>query len=111
MMKKVSGCGVGVNAVLLAVVALMILVEAIPMAEAVTCSPEELSPCLGTVSSFAPPSRTCCQKVREQRPCLCGYLQSPILRHYITAPGIRWVLSSCGFPSQLVTHPTFTCTL
>ncbi|KAK7255022.1 hypothetical protein RIF29_28423 [Crotalaria pallida] len=80
------------------VLALVLLVEVSPFAEGVTCSPVELSPCLGAITSSSPPSATCCQKVREQRPCLCGYLKNPSLRQYVNSPGARRVASSCGVP-------------
>ena len=92
MMKKVCG-----GFALIVLVALVLLVIP-PMAEAVTCSPVELSPCLGAITSSSPPSTTCCQKVREQRPCLCGYLKNPSLRPYVNSPGSRRVASSCGVP-------------
>ncbi|XP_061338367.1 non-specific lipid-transfer protein 2-like [Gastrolobium bilobum] len=95
MMKKVSNCGVAVCAVVLVAVVMM---EVAHMAEAVTCNPVELSPCLGAITNSSPPSSTCCQKVREQRPCLCGYLQNPTLRQYVNSPGSRRVSTSCGVP-------------
>ncbi|KAJ1418058.1 Bifunctional inhibitor/plant lipid transfer protein/seed storage helical domain [Sesbania bispinosa] len=93
-MKKVS-----VSAVVLVAVVAVLLVVVTPMGEAVlmNCIPEEMfSPCL--VASMSPPSRTCCQKVKEQRRCLCGYLQSPSLRQYLIAPGAKWIMTSCGVP-------------
>ncbi|KAL2335760.1 hypothetical protein Fmac_016973 [Flemingia macrophylla] len=90
-MKKVCGFAT-------VVVAVLLLVEVIPEAESVTCSPVELSPCLGSITSSSPPSSTCCQKAREQRPCLCGYLKNPSLRQYVNTPGAKRVASSCGVP-------------
>ncbi|KAL1361275.1 hypothetical protein HN51_068199 [Arachis hypogaea] len=89
MMKKV--CAV-------LVVALMVLVEVAPMAEAVTCTPTELSPCLGAITGGSPPSSVCCQKLRAQKPCLCNYIKNPALRTYVNSPGARRVASSCGVP-------------
>ncbi|KAK7381443.1 hypothetical protein VNO78_34135 [Psophocarpus tetragonolobus] len=91
-MKK--GCVFAVVVVVVGVVSGSI----IPKAEAVSCNPVELSPCLGAITSSSPPSTTCCQKVREQRPCLCGYLKNPSLRQYFNSPGSRRVASSCGVP-------------
>ncbi|KAG4911437.1 hypothetical protein JHK84_051913 [Glycine max] len=88
----------GIMLITRVVMAALFLVEMSPMAEAVTCSPVELSPCLGAITSSSPPSTTCCQKVREQRPCLCGYLKNPSLRPYVNSPGSRRVASSCGVP-------------
>ncbi|PKI56761.1 hypothetical protein CRG98_022822 [Punica granatum] len=67
-------------------------------AEAVTCSPLELSPCLGAITSSSPPSGQCCSKLREQRPCLCGYLRNPSLRSYVNSPNARRVAVTCGVP-------------
>ena len=80
------------------VVVAMLLFEAPLMAKAVTCSPLELSSCISAITSSAPPSSTCCTKLREQRPCLCGYLKDPNLRQYVNSPGARKVASTCGVP-------------
>ncbi|XP_047154212.1 non-specific lipid-transfer protein 2-like [Vigna umbellata] len=80
------------------VVVAVVAMEVAPTAEGVTCSPVELSPCLGAITSSSPPSTVCCQKVREQRPCLCGYLQNPSLKNYVNSPGSRRVATSCGIP-------------
>ncbi|KAJ1443219.1 Non-specific lipid-transfer protein type 2 [Sesbania bispinosa] len=95
MKMKVSASSMAVCAVMLVA---LLLVDVVPMAEAVTCSPVELSPCLGAISSSSPPSSTCCQKLRDQKSCLCGYLKNPTLRQYINSPGARRVASSCGVP-------------
>ncbi|KAK7271636.1 hypothetical protein RJT34_27700 [Clitoria ternatea] len=89
MMKKVYGC------VIIAIVMMILMSE---KGEAVTCSPVQLSPCLGAITSSSPPSSTCCQKVREQRPCLCGYLKNPSLKQYVNSPGSRRVANACGVP-------------
>ncbi|KAF2313815.1 hypothetical protein GH714_013611 [Hevea brasiliensis] len=44
------------------------------------------------------PSTTCCRKVREQRPCLCGYLKDPNLKHFLSSVGDRKVARACGVP-------------
>ncbi|XP_028784390.1 non-specific lipid-transfer protein 2-like [Neltuma alba] len=69
------------------------------MAEAVTCSPAALSPCIGAITSSSPPSSQCCQKLKEQKPCLCGYLKNPSLRQYVNSPGAKKVASTCGVPT------------
>ncbi|XP_028785501.1 non-specific lipid-transfer protein 2-like [Neltuma alba] len=92
--KKVSA------AVAVLAIVMLLLVEAPKphMGQGVSCSPLELSSCLGSITSSSPPSTTCCQKVREQRPCLCQYLQNPSLRQYVNSPGARRVATSCGVP-------------
>jgi len=94
-MKKHFGYGI-VYAVV--VVAIVFLGEETYMAKALTCSPVEFSPCLGSITTSSPPTSVCCQKLREQRPCFCGYLKNPSLIQYIYSPGARRVASSCGVP-------------
>lgn len=91
-MKKV------LQVVVVVLVVVVVVSSDIEMAEAVTCSPVELSPCLGPITTSSPPTSICCQKVREQRPCFCGYLKNPSLRQYVYSPGARRVASSCGVP-------------
>ncbi|PON77519.1 Bifunctional inhibitor/plant lipid transfer protein/seed storage helical domain containing protein [Parasponia andersonii] len=62
----------------------------------VICSPVEMDPCKEAIAMTASPSSICCQKVREQRPCLCGYLNDPNLRPTINSPNARRVASICG---------------
>ncbi|PIM99915.1 hypothetical protein CDL12_27585 [Handroanthus impetiginosus] len=95
-MKKKASSSIGVWCLVAAVVVL--LVEA-RIAAAVNCSPLELSPCVGAVTGSQPPSGACCNKLREQRPCLCGYLRDPNLRQYVNSPGARRVASACGVPT------------
>ncbi|MBA0655475.1 hypothetical protein Goklo_007955, partial [Gossypium klotzschianum] len=49
-------------------------------AEAVTCNPAELSPCIPALESSSAPSRDCCSKLKAQQPCLCGYIKNPSLK-------------------------------
>ena len=86
---------VGVTLMVVMVVVLS-TVELPHMAEAVTCDPMALSPCAGAISSSSPPSNECCQKLKEQKSCLCGYIKNPSLGPYVNSPGAKKVLSSCG---------------
>jgi len=79
------------------VVATMLLAEA-QVSQAQTCNPGQLSPCLGAIMSSTPPSTTCCSKLKEQKPCLCGYLKDPSLKQFVSSPGARKVASDCGVP-------------
>lgn len=79
------------------VVVVMLLAEA-KVSQAVTCNPGQLSPCLPAISSSSPPSTTCCSKLKEQKPCLCGYLKDPALKQFVSSPGARKVASACGVP-------------
>ncbi|PON36569.1 Bifunctional inhibitor/plant lipid transfer protein/seed storage helical domain containing protein [Trema orientale] len=62
----------------------------------VICSPVEMDPCKEAIATTASPSSICCRMVREQRPCLCGYLNDPNLRPTINSPNARRVASICG---------------
>ncbi|XWS75500.1 hypothetical protein CRYUN_Cryun01aG0094500 [Craigia yunnanensis] len=65
-------------------------------AEAVTCDPSQLSPCAPAITSSTPPSATCCSKLKEQQPCLCGYLKNPALKQFVGNPNAKKVASTCG---------------
>lgn len=82
----------------LLVVTMAALLTAAHLAEAVTCSTMELSPCMGAITSTAPPPAACCSKLREQQPCFCGYLKNPSLGGYVQSPRAKTVISKCGVP-------------
>ncbi|GMI74625.1 Tracheary Element Differentiation-related 4 [Hibiscus trionum] len=67
-------------------------------AEAVTCNPTELSPCMPAFTSSADPSAACCSKLNEQQPCLCGYIKNPALKPYVDSPNAKRVASYCKIP-------------
>ncbi|GMH27209.1 hypothetical protein Nepgr_029052 [Nepenthes gracilis] len=78
-----------------AVASTMLLEEAV-LTHAVTCNPSALSPCAAALLSPAPPSTTCCARLREQRPCLCGYYRNPSLKKYLSGNGSRKIAAACG---------------
>ncbi|KMT18595.1 hypothetical protein BVRB_2g027260 [Beta vulgaris subsp. vulgaris] len=80
---------------LLAVVVVAVLLFETPTTEAVTCSAVQLSPCAPAIMSNQTPTSACCAKLREQKPCLCGYYKNPTLRPYINSPGAKRVASTC----------------
>ncbi|KFK26688.1 hypothetical protein AALP_AA8G280300 [Arabis alpina] len=86
---------------ILALVAAILLVTVveIPVVEGVTCSPMALAPCAAAMTSSSPPSATCCTRLREQQPCLCGYMRNPSLRQYVSSPNAKKVSNSCRIPS------------
>ncbi|KAI4352191.1 hypothetical protein L6164_006465 [Bauhinia variegata] len=90
-MKKISAVA------LCAVIAVSVLLLEPPqlMVQAANCNPQELSPCLGAVTSNTPPSNDCCQTLRGQKTCLCGYLKNPNLRQYVNSPGAKTVATKC----------------
>ncbi|MCL7040861.1 hypothetical protein MKW94_020196 [Papaver nudicaule] len=71
----------------------------IQVSVAVTCSPVQLAPCLGAImSSSTPPSNACCSRLREQKPCLCGYMKDPTLKQYVNTPNGKKVANTCDVP-------------
>ncbi|XP_039035435.1 non-specific lipid-transfer protein 2-like [Hibiscus syriacus] len=67
-------------------------------AEAVTCNPQEFSPCMPAFTSPAAPTAACCSKLQEQEPCLCGYIKNPGLKPYVDTPNAKRVASDCKVP-------------
>ncbi|KAK3033330.1 hypothetical protein RJ639_034177 [Escallonia herrerae] len=79
-------------------VLVLLTAEAVQVSVAVTCNAVQLSPCAGAISSSKPPSKLCCSKIREQKPCLCQYIKNPSLRQFVSSPNARKVASTCGVP-------------
>ncbi|CAN8258915.1 unnamed protein product [Cochlearia groenlandica] len=69
-----------------------------PAAEAVTCSPMQLSPCASAITSSSEPSALCCTRLKEQKPCLCGYMRNPNLSRFVSSPNARKVSNRCKLP-------------
>ncbi|ESQ48077.1 hypothetical protein EUTSA_v10021828mg [Eutrema salsugineum] len=76
----------------------VLLVILVPAGEAVTCSPMQLSPCASAITSSSPPSALCCAKLKEQKPCLCGYMRNPSLRRFVSSSNARKVSNRCKLP-------------
>ncbi|CAN4100312.1 unnamed protein product [Withania somnifera] len=83
--------------VVVTVLVLLLLAEA-HVSLAATCSPVQLSPCLGAIRSSSPPTKLCCSKIKQQKPCLCQYLKNPNLKKYVSSPAAKKVARSCGVP-------------
>ncbi|KAE8668480.1 Non-specific lipid-transfer protein 2 [Hibiscus syriacus] len=64
----------------------------------VTCNPIELSVCLPAITSSVPPSESCCNRLRDQTTCFCGYLNDPALRQFADNPNTRMIARACGVP-------------
>ncbi|KZV42239.1 non-specific lipid-transfer protein 2-like [Dorcoceras hygrometricum] len=75
-----------------------VLVFRLQGTSAVTCDVTYLSPCMGAVIGGAPPIPECCQRLKEQQPCFCGYIKDPILAPYISSPNANKTLDACGVP-------------
>ncbi|CAJ1843303.1 unnamed protein product [Sphenostylis stenocarpa] len=91
-----------VKSVMCAVVLVaLVLIGVGRVAEAVNCVATELTPCLPAITSKDRPTDACCKKLKEQKPCLCGYVKNPALRQYVNSPRAREVVTTCG-----VAYPT-----
>ncbi|OMO80297.1 hypothetical protein CCACVL1_13085 [Corchorus capsularis] len=93
-MKRVS-C---VALCMVAALAVVVFLGETRTAEAVTCNPVALSPCVAAITSGSTPSSACCGKLKEQQPCFCNYLKNPSLRQYVNSPNAKKVASTCGVP-------------
>ncbi|KZV42102.1 non-specific lipid-transfer protein 2-like [Dorcoceras hygrometricum] len=84
----------------LAILVAFFLAEFDPLASAaaVTCNPLQLSPCAAAVTTSGNPSVTCCNKLKEQKPCLCQYMSNPNLQKFINSPGAKKVADFCDAP-------------
>ncbi|GFS32810.1 hypothetical protein Acr_00g0024820 [Actinidia rufa] len=77
---------------------LVLLVWGGQMCMGATCNPLELSPCASAIITAKPPTPACCNKLKEQRPCLCQYLKNPNLQKFINSPNANKVATTCGSP-------------
>ncbi|TMW87776.1 hypothetical protein EJD97_019498 [Solanum chilense] len=77
---------------------LVILLGKLFVAESVTCNVSELSPCAAAIIKGTPATPACCAKLKEQIPCLCGYMKDPKLRQYADSPNAKKVSKTCGVP-------------
>ncbi|KAL1207027.1 Non-specific lipid-transfer protein 2 [Cardamine amara subsp. amara] len=66
--------------------------------EAQSCVVTDLMPCLPAMTTGGPPSGECCDKMNEQKPCLCGYIKNPALSTYVSSPNALKVLEACKVP-------------
>lgn len=80
----------------LLVVVIVVVVNKTQLAEAVKCDPKELRPCLLAFTMSVEPSSTCCNKVKEHRPCYCGYKKNPKIQPYLKYDATKNIISSCG---------------
>ncbi|XP_042502319.1 non-specific lipid-transfer protein 2-like [Macadamia integrifolia] len=79
-------------------VMLVLLLAEAHVSMAVTCKPTELASCASAIMSATPPSKLCCSKIKEQKPCLCSYLKNPNLKKFVSSPNARKVANTCGTP-------------
>ncbi|KAI3833114.1 hypothetical protein MKX03_021392 [Papaver bracteatum] len=62
------------------------------------CVATELQPCLGAITSPAPPTALCCTKLKQQQSCLCQYVKDPNLAKYVNSPNAKKMAQKCGVP-------------
>ncbi|KAK4479900.1 hypothetical protein RD792_015444 [Penstemon davidsonii] len=84
--------------ILLVLVVVVVAGEVQVSTAAITCNPVQLSPCANAITSSTKPSDTCCARIKQQRPCLCGYMKNPYLQKFINSPGAKKVANSCQTP-------------
>ncbi|KAL9255424.1 Non-specific lipid-transfer protein 2-like protein [Drosera capensis] len=94
-MNKRVMCNLGASLVAAAAVVVLLQQAAVTSAEE-KCDPMQLSPCATPILQSSPPSLECCNKLKEQRPCLCRYMKDPSLKPYVNSPGARKVTDCCG---------------
>lgn len=98
-MKKVSiSSTLCLSVSMMATVMVVALITGARLADAVNCNPTEMRPCLPALESSVPPTAECCEKLKEQEPCFCEYLKSPIFKRYLESPNAKKIASSCGIP-------------
>ncbi|KAL5553075.1 hypothetical protein UlMin_040476 [Ulmus minor] len=84
--------------VVLCVMLIILLLGKTEVSMSLTCSPLELSPCAAAIMSSSPPTTLCCQKLKDQRPCLCQYVKDPNLQKLVKSANAKKVASTCGTP-------------
>ncbi|CAL9224472.1 unnamed protein product [Arabidopsis halleri] len=66
--------------------------------EAQSCVPTDLMPCLPAMTTGGQPAKDCCDKLIEQKSCLCGYIKNPLYNTFVSSPFARKVLEACNIP-------------
>ncbi|KAI0488920.1 hypothetical protein KFK09_028759 [Dendrobium nobile] len=75
--------------------ALLLLCGEPPAAVAVKCDPSELRVCAGAIMWSTSPSTKCCEKLKEQEPCFCQYMNDPDLSGYIKSENTKKLEEKC----------------
>ncbi|EOA25815.1 hypothetical protein CARUB_v10019183mg [Capsella rubella] len=63
-----------------------------------SCVPTDLMPCLPAVTGGNQPAKECCDKLTEQKSCLCGYMKNPLYSVFVSSPFAPKVLETCNIP-------------
>ncbi|KAI4352188.1 hypothetical protein L6164_006462 [Bauhinia variegata] len=85
----------GVTLCAMMVVSVLLLEAPKMMVEAENCNPDELGPCISAVTSNTSPTKTCCQKLKQQKSCYCGYLKNPNYREYAKSSEAKRLANAC----------------
>ncbi|OIT19842.1 non-specific lipid-transfer protein 2 [Nicotiana attenuata] len=88
-------------AIILVLTLVLIIGELLVTEAKVKCDIKELSPCDPAFTSSQPPTSKCCDKLYEQRPCLCEYARDPNLRPYVKSPNAKNAAKRCRILTTL----------
>ncbi|GFS36876.1 hypothetical protein Acr_00g0048440 [Actinidia rufa] len=94
-MEKVS-CSVAL--VLTVAVTAAVLLGVSGRMEPALCSFTELCPCLPALTLPQPPSKVCCDKLREQVPCLCATQKDPTVVQIFNLTSTKVAATTCHVP-------------
>ncbi|KAH0449300.1 hypothetical protein IEQ34_023100 [Dendrobium chrysotoxum] len=75
--------------------ALLLLCGEPSAAVVVKCDPSELRVCAGAIMWSMSPSTKCCEKLKEQEPCFCQYMNDPDLSGYIKSENAKKLEEKC----------------
>ncbi|KAG2283812.1 hypothetical protein Bca52824_055032 [Brassica carinata] len=72
------------------------------------CTTIDITGCVPAIIFGAQLSPECCQNLKVQQPCYCGFINNAGLKPYITSPQGHAALASCGipFPGGIYTLPS-----
>ncbi|KAL1207026.1 Non-specific lipid-transfer protein 2 [Cardamine amara subsp. amara] len=62
------------------------------------CFPLDLIPCFPSMAFGGTPCKECCDKLTEQKSCLCSYIQDPMLSTFASSPNAGKILVACKVP-------------
>ncbi|EOA25088.1 hypothetical protein CARUB_v10018396mg [Capsella rubella] len=66
--------------------------------EKAACVVTELMSCLPAILKGSQPPAYCCEMLKEQHSCLCGYIKTPAFGHYVIPKNAHKLLAACGIP-------------
>ena len=69
------------------------------------CTTIDITGCVPAIIFGAQLSPECCQNLKVQQPCYCGFINNAGLKPYITSPQGHAALASCGIPFPVCWSP------